>query len=121
MRGEVAARFAGQGVEPARVAEALADGGDALYSAARSGEPGWAERFGGPLAVALLAAEVGALTSHLTFRASSVRALAVEALLEELSAISVAASLGVSRQKIYDIARAQRETPYLNYVPWSAP
>lgn len=121
VRGEVQTRFEGSGIEPRGVAEVLSDGGDALYAAARSGDPRWAERFGGQLAAALLAAEVGALTAHLTSRASAVRAAAVETLLEEFSAISVAASLGVSRQKVYDIARAQREGPFLHHCPWSAP
>ncbi len=35
----------------------LEDGGDSLYAAANSGAEDWADRFGGPLAVALLAAE----------------------------------------------------------------
>jgi hypothetical protein len=38
--------------------------------------------FGGPLAVALLAAEVSALAAHLNARGSAVRALAVDALLD---------------------------------------
>ncbi len=121
VQGEVQARFMESGVEPGRVVEVLADGGDGLYAAARSGDPRWAERFGGQLAAALLAAEVGALTAHLTSRASAVRAAAVEALLEEFSAVSVAASLGISRQKVYDIARAQREGPFIHHCPRSAP
>lgn len=121
VRGEVQIRLAESGIEAGAVAGALADGGDALYAAARSGDPGWAERFGGQLAAALLAAEVGALTAHLTSRASAVRAAAVGVLLEDFSAVSVAASLGVSRQKVYEIARAQREGPFLHHCPWSTP
>jgi hypothetical protein len=58
--------------------------------------------------VALLAAEVSALAAHLNARASAVRALAVDALLEDFSAVTVAAYLGVSRQKVYDLSRASR-------------
>ena len=36
------------------------------------------------------------------------RALAVDALLEDFSAVTVAAYLGVSRQKVYDLSRASR-------------
>ena len=69
------------------------------------GGPGWADEFGGYLAVALLAAEVSALAAHLNSRASAARGRAVDALLEEYSAVTVAARLGVSRQKVYEIAR----------------
>ncbi|NMH96971.1 hypothetical protein [Pseudonocardia acidicola] len=120
-RAEAAARLAECGITAEQVVQVLADGGDDLFAASRSGDPQWADRFGGPLAVALLAAEVGALTAHLTSRAAAVRATAVDALLEEFSAVSVAAALGVSRQKVYDIARAQRMGPFLDHVPWSRP
>jgi hypothetical protein len=99
----------------------LDDGGDALYAAAGSGDKTWADRFGGPLAVALLAAEVSALAAHLNARGSAVRALAVDALLDEFSAVTVAAHLGVSRQKVYDISRTTRAGSYLNSVPWRRP
>lgn len=118
-RHDVAARLEGCGIGPARVAATLADGGDALHAARSSGDPDWAAPFGGPLAVALLAAEVGALTAHLTSRASAVRGAAVDDLLEDVSAVSVAAALGVSRQKVYDIARARRAGPFLDRTPWS--
>lgn len=83
-------------------------------------DPGkdWADRFGGPLAVALLAAEVSALAAHLNARGSAVRALAVDALLDEFSAVTVAAHLGVSRQKVYDLSRPTRISSYIDGVPW---
>jgi hypothetical protein len=112
------ARFIGSGVTPEQVQAVLVDAGDALYAAARSGSPDWAEPFGGPLAVALLAAEVSALTAHLSSRASGVRAAAVEQLLDEFSAIAVAAKLGVSRQKVYEIGRGSPRPPALARVPW---
>ena len=70
------------------------------------------------LAAALIAAEVGALTAHLTSRASAVRAVAVEALLDDYSAVAVASRLGVSRQKVYDIARPGATASYLDRAPW---
>lgn len=124
-REETAARFIATGVTPERVAAALADGGDALHrAAAASGnnaddaDDSWAEPFGGLLAVALLAAEVSALTSHLNSRAAGVRSLAVDRLLDDLSAVTVAARLGVSRQKVYDVARGGLSTNYIDTVPW---
>lgn len=112
-------RYTECGISPDQVGQVLVDGGDALYAAAVSGEPDWADRFGGPLGVALLAAEVSALASHLNTRAAGVRSVAVEALLEDYSAITVAAEIGVSRQKIYDIARSGLRGPHLRRIPWS--
>lgn len=104
-RSAVRERFVENGIGPDQVNEALADLGRSLADALASGEDGWADPFGGHLAVALLAAEVGAFAARLTSRASAVRAHAVDALLEEYSAVTVAARLGVSRQKVYEIAR----------------
>jgi hypothetical protein len=112
-RDPVRERFASAGVTPEQVWASLADNGDALFAAARSGRPDWAEPFGGPLAVALLAAEVSALTAHLTSRGAAIRALAVEALLDDYSAVTVAGRLGVSRQKVYEIARP---TPLSSFI-----
>jgi hypothetical protein len=121
VRGPVGQRFVEHGITPDQVKAVLDDGGDALYAAAGSGDKDWADRFGGPLAVALLAAEVSALAAHLNARGSAVRALAVDALLDEFSAVTVAAHLGVSRQKVYDIIRTTRAGSYLNSVPWRRP
>jgi hypothetical protein len=121
VRGPVGQRFVEHGITPDQVKAVLDDGGDALYAAAGSGDKTWADRFGGPLAVALLAAEVSALAAHLNARGSAVRALAVDALLDEFSAVTVAAHLGVSRQKVYDISRTTRAGSYLNSVPWRRP
>ncbi|UQU66741.1 hypothetical protein COUCH_10945 [Couchioplanes caeruleus] len=113
-------RLVAAGVTPDRVAAALRDGGDGIFAAATAQDRGedWAKPYGGPLAVALIAAEVGALTAHLTSRASAVRALAVEALLEDYSAVAVASRLGVSRQKVYDIARPGGTASFLDRTPW---
>jgi hypothetical protein len=121
VRGAVRDRFVEHGIGPDQVLAVLEDGGDALYAAASGGARGWADRFGGPLAVALLAAEVSALAAHLTARGSAVRALAVDALLDDFSAVTVAARLGVSRQKVYELARASRDGAYINRVPWREP
>ncbi|WP_432840079.1 hypothetical protein [Dactylosporangium sp. CA-092794] len=118
---QAARRFDESGLTPDRVRAALADGGDALYAAARTGEPGWAEEFGGPLAVALLAAEVSAFASHLNSRAARLRSLAVNQLLDDLSAVTVAEHLGVSRQKVYDLARNDQTVPFIDRVPWRQP
>jgi hypothetical protein len=50
-----------------------------------------------------------------------VRALAVDALLDEFSAVTVAAHLGVSRQKVYDLSRTTRVSSYIDGVPWRQP
>ncbi|MDL5351688.1 hypothetical protein [Microbacterium sp. zg-YB36] len=115
---DAVARFQKQGVAASLVARTLADAGDALFAAASSGQPNWTEPFGGPHAVALLAAEVSSLASHLNSRASAVRATAVNELLDEYSAVSVAADLGVSRQKVYDIARGGIDGRHVSHVPW---
>ena len=115
----VVARFERAGVPGHLVSEMLQDGGDALFAASSSDDPEWATAFGGAMAVALLTAEISALAAHLNSRAASIRALAVDALLEDYSAVSVADELGVSRQKVYDIARgSQRLAPYIPHVPW---
>jgi hypothetical protein len=121
VRDAVRARFVDYGILPDQVKAVLDDGGDALYAAASSGNKDWTDRFGGPLAVALLAAEVSALAAHLNARGSAVRALAVDALLDEFSAISVAAHLGVSRQKVYELGRASHGNSYIDQVPWRQP
>lgn len=102
---EIAARFEQAGVQPQLVAQAIADGGAQLDAAMRSNTPGWEQPFGGLLAVALLAGEIAAHSAYLVSRASAVRAVAVDGLLEDFSAIAVGASLGVSRQKVYEIGR----------------
>ena len=117
-RQPVRERFESAGVPPELVRAALADGGDELYAAATGGAADWADRFGGALAVALLAAEVGALAAYLTWPSSAIRAAAVEALLDEYSAVTVAGWLGVSRQKVYDIARPGPATSFLEHAPW---
>src|SRR4051812_17054710 len=99
-RQPVRERFQAAGVAPAQVRAALEDAGDELYAAAGTGDADWAKPFGGALAAALIAAEVGALTAHLTSRSSAIRARAVEALLDDYSAVTVAGRLGVSRQKV---------------------
>lgn len=101
----VKTRFVEAGVPVELVADTLRDGGDALHRAAVSGHPDWTAQFGGLIAVALLAGEVAAYSSHLVARASAVRSVAVDSLLENFSAVSVAAELGVSRQKVYEIGR----------------
>lgn len=119
--GEVTAliaRYCECGITPDQVGEVLMDGGDGLYAAATSGDPDWADQFGGPLGAALLAAEVSAFASHLNTRASGVRSVAVDVLLEDYSAITVAGELGVSRQKVYEIARSGLRGPHLQHVPW---
>jgi hypothetical protein len=121
VRGNIRDRFVDSGITPDQVQAVLDDGGDALYAAASSGSKDWPDRFGGPLAVALLAAEVSALCAHLNARGSAVRALAVDALLDDFSAIAVAAHLGVSRQKVYELSRASRDGSYIDQVPWRHP
>lgn len=120
-RDPVAARFEAAGLSAGQVQTVLADGGDRLYAAAVAGSPGWAERFGGTLAAALLAGEVGALAAQLGRRASGIRSLAAADLLEDFSAVTVAEELGVSRQKIYEIARGGLRGPHLDTVPWRSP
>lgn len=115
---DIIARFTECEVEPHQVEAALSDGGDALFAAAASGAPDWADAFGGPLAAALLTAEVSALAAHLNSRASAVRSMAVERLLDEYSAVTVAAELGVSRQKVYEIARGGSRPSYIDKSPW---
>ena len=117
-RAAVRARFESAGVTAGQVRAALDDAGDELYAAATGGAVDWAKAHGGALAVALLAAEVGALTAHLTSRSSAIRAAAVEALLDDYSAVTVANRLGVSRQKVYDIARPNPGATYLDRAPW---
>ena len=117
-RAAVRERLESAGVTTAQVRAALDDGGDELFAAATSGAGDWARAHGGALAVALLAAEVGAMTAHLTSRSSAIRAAAVEALLDDYSAVTVANRLGVSRQKVYDIARPNPGASYLGRAPW---
>jgi len=101
----IVARFEQAGVRSEQVAEAIADAGVALSGAMQDGRDGWEQPFGGLLAVALIAGEVAAYSAYLVSRASAVRAVAVDGLLEDFSAIAVGASLGVSRQKVYEIGR----------------
>lgn len=111
-------RFRAAGVTPADVESHLQDGGDRLYAAAASGQEGWAADFGGERAVALLAAEVSALMSHLVARAAMVRSVCVEALLDEFSAVTVASALGVARQKVYELGKTSISSDYVSRTPW---
>jgi hypothetical protein len=120
-RAAIRERFESAGVVVADILAVLADGGDELFAAATGGAADWAKRWGGPLAVALLAAEVGAMTAHLTSRSSAIRAVAVEALLDDYSAVTVANRLGVSRQKVYDIARPSPTGSFIDHAPWRLP
>ena len=120
-RRVIAGRFEAAGLSAEHVRAVLADGGDLLYAAAAEGSPGWADRFGGTLAAALLAGEVGALAAQLGRRASGIRSIAAADLLEDFSAVTVAEELGVSRQKIYEIARGGLRGPHLDTVPWRSP
>ena len=43
----------------------------------------------------------------------------VDTLLDDFSAVSVARELGVSRQKVYEIARSGLRGPHIDHVPWS--
>lgn len=108
-RDAYARRLEAADLTPAHVLDALADGGDKLYAAAvdhyTNFNPHWADQFGGPLPVCLLAQEVSAYTAHLTARAAQVRGAAIHDLLDDYSAVAVANTLGVSRQKVYDLAR----------------
>jgi hypothetical protein len=97
---------------------ALEDSGAALYAAALGGEPGWADPFGGPLAAALLAAEMTSLAARLNSRAAAVRALAVGALLDEFSAVAVATRLGVTRQTVHEMSRATTQRQFMTTAPW---
>lgn len=117
---QVVSRLSACGLNPQNVHEALADGGDALYAAAVSGRADWSDAFGGPLVVALLAAEIGALAAHVNGRSSGIRSLAVDALLDDFSAVAVARELGVARQKVYEIAKSGLRPPYIDNVPWRA-
>lgn len=114
-------RFRAAGVAPGDVESHLQDAGDRLYAAAASGEESWATAFGGERAVALLAAEISALMSHLVARAASVRSVCVEALLDEFSAVTVAGALGVARQKVYELARANTDPDYITTTLWRRP
>ena len=111
-------RFRAAGVTPEDVASHLRDAGDRLYRAAASGEDDWAATFGGERAVALLAAEVSALMSHLVARAANVRSVCVDALLDEFSAVTVASALGVARQKVYELARHPIDSSFLSTTHW---
>ncbi len=101
----VRARFVTHGIPADVVRGVLSDGGGALYESISSGREDWSAPYGGLMGAALLAGEVAAYSSHLVARASAVRSVAVEILLEDFSAIDVAAELGVSRQTVYEIAR----------------
>lgn len=118
LRAGVAERFAEAAISPEVVEDVLRDCGDELHRAAGAGDPHWADRYGGRLGVALLSAEVSALASHLNARASAVRAVAVDELLEDFSAITVAARLGISRQKVYEISRGRHDDQFIDRVPW---
>lgn len=121
VRDTVRDRFVDHDIPSDLVSSVLDDGGDSLYAAADSGKDEWADAFGGPLAVALLAAEVSALAAHLNSRASAVRTRAVRALLDDYSAVTVAAHLAVARQKVYEIGRANTDGTYIERVPWRQP
>ncbi|MBX3092762.1 MAG: hypothetical protein KF801_09695 [Cryobacterium sp.] len=120
-RTVVAGKLADCGISPQQLAEVLSDGGDELYARAKSRDQEWADHFGGPLAAALLAAEVSALAAHLNSRAAAIRVQAIDDMLDSVSAVAVAAHLGVSRQKIYELTRARPAARFIDRVPWRKP
>lgn len=101
----VSARFAKHGISADVVAMVLSDNGSAMFDDVSSGRADWALPYGGLHGAALLAGEVAIHASHLVARAAAMRSIAVDGLLEDLSVVEVASELGVSRQKIYEIAR----------------
>ncbi len=117
----VAARLSENGITPEILNSVLSDGGDELNARASGGGADWASSFGGPLAAALLAAEVSALSAHLNSRAANVRARAIEDLLDEVSVVAVANHLGISRQKVYELGRARLGANFIDRVPWRKP
>lgn len=63
-------------------------------------EPGWAEKYGGPLGVAARCAGLQAELSRQSEQIAAVRVAAIQELLKTHSGIEVAASLGVSKSAI---------------------
>ncbi|PXA75298.1 hypothetical protein [Auritidibacter sp. NML100628] len=114
---KVVERFRAAGVRPDEVESHLCDAGDRLYAVATSDDDRWADEFGGPRAVAVLAVEISALMSHLVARAASIRSVCVEAMLEEFSAVTVAGAIGVVRQKVYELAKPEADKDYLDHSP----
>lgn len=119
-QAEVVSRLEAQGLTPIDLQRALIDGGDALYAALQQENEIAFEPFGGVLAATLLAAEVGALSAHLTARAARIRAVTLQHLLNDYSAVTLAVHLGVARQKIYELAKPQQAAHFLSRVPWNA-
>lgn len=93
-------RFRAAGVTPEDVESHLQDGGDRLYAAVASGRDGWSEEFGGERAVALLAAEVSALMSHLIARARRDGEVGLRRGAADEFSVTVAGALGVARQSL---------------------
>ncbi|PXA80743.1 hypothetical protein DCC26_03630 [Auritidibacter sp. NML120779] len=115
---KVVERFRAAGVRPDEVESHLCDAGDRLYAVATSDDDRWADEFGGPRAVAVLAVEISALMSHLVARTASIRSVCVEAMLEEFSAVTVAGAIGVARHKVYELAKPEADKDYLDHSPW---
>jgi DNA invertase Pin-like site-specific DNA recombinase len=84
------------------VRDALADP-STLVRAARDGDQGWSEPYGGPEGVAAL---TSAIRDHLTAQAqemTSLRAVAVGELLRDRSLSAVGKALGISKQAVHKI------------------
>lgn len=66
----------------------------------QAAEPGWSEKFGGPLGVAARSAALQAELSRQSEMIAAVRVAAIQELLKTQAGIEVAASLGVSKSAI---------------------
>lgn len=104
-RIEIGDRLAAAGVDPLFLERVLGDDGDALFSAAGAGRGGWADPFGGELAVASVLTELQAHAAAVLERAATLRGQVYAELLRHHSLAEIARAQGISRQAVHRAGR----------------
>jgi hypothetical protein len=100
----IAERFNELGVTPSLVAQALAD--PAGYIEAASGGGDWTGEYGGPIAAALIAAELLEQSAARQLAVAGIRSRLVAALVDETSVVETANRLGISHQHASRLRKA---------------
>ena len=107
----IAARFSDAGVAPSLVACTLAD--PTGFIAASTEGPDWADRYGGPIAAALIAAELLEHTAARQLAVAGIRSGLVADLVVETSVVETAKQLGISHQHTSRLSKAGSLGPAL--------
>jgi hypothetical protein len=108
---QLAAIFEAHGIAPDAVASALA--APEAFVAAAASRPDWVDAYGGPVAAALIAAEILEQAAALQITVSNIRSHLVAQLVDESSVVETARQLGYSHQHTSRLRKSGALVPAL--------